>query len=154
MIMADRVIPPPDPEERSGGYERIDHTADIGIRVWGDTRRALFAHAGNALADLITDRRKVCPTHTEQVNVTGIDLTDLFINWLREILFFWTGDTRLVGTVAVTSVADTEMTGWVSMASYDPNCHVIHHDIKAVTYHQIEVRHMPEGWVAEVIFDV
>jgi SHS2 domain-containing protein len=32
--------------------------------------------------------------------------------------------------------------------------HEIRKEIKAVTYHQAEVRQMPAGWTARVIFDV
>jgi SHS2 domain-containing protein len=154
MIMADRVMLPQDPEARSGGYELIDHTADIGIRVRGDTRRALFTHAGLALFDLIADRRRIRPTETRQVKITGIDPSDLLVNWLRELLYFWTGEARLVGSLVITSFAEREMWGTVSTAPYDPGCHEIRHDIKAVTYHRVEVRRMSAGWVAEVIFDV
>ncbi len=153
-MMIDRVMPPQDPEEHSGHYELIDHTADIGIRVWGDTRCALFSHAGLALFDLITDRRQVCSTYTEQISVTGIDLTDLFVNWLRELLFFWTGDLRLAGSMDIISMTDTAMTGNVALALYDPDRHVIRNEIKAVTYHQVSVRRLSERWLAEVIFDV
>ncbi|MCK4436526.1 archease, partial [bacterium] len=34
-------------------YETFDHTADLGIRVFGKTREELFANAGYAMFDIL-----------------------------------------------------------------------------------------------------
>jgi len=135
-------------------YELIDHTADIGIRVWGENQKALFANAGQALFDLITDKKVVEAKNTEQVKVTGTDIIDLMVNWLRELLFLWTGKERLVHSVYIESLSDTEIIGRVMVEPFDSNRHVIRQELKAVTYHQAEVKPVSDGWVAEVIFDV
>jgi len=136
------------------GYELIDHTADMGIRVWGENQKVLFVNAGQAMFDLITDKKMVEAKNTEQVKVTGNDIIDLLINWLRELLFLWTGKERLVHSVYIESLSDTEIIGRVMVEPFDSNRHVIRQELKAVTYHQAEVKPVSDGWVAEVIFDV
>ena len=136
------------------GYELIDHTADMGIRVWGENQKVLFVNAGQAMFDLITDKKMVEAKNTEQVKVTGNDIIDLLINWLRELLFLWTGKERLVHSVYIESLSDTEIIGRVMVEPFDSNRHVIRQELKAVTYHQAEVKPVSGGWVAEVIFDV
>ncbi len=136
------------------GYELIDHTADMGIRVWGENQKVLFVNAGQAMFDLITDKKTVEAKNTEQVKVTGNDIIDLLINWLRELLFLWTGKERLVHSVYIESLSDTEIIGRVMVEPFDSNRHVIRQELKAVTYHQAEVKPVSDGWVAEVIFDV
>jgi SHS2 domain-containing protein len=37
-------------------YEILEHTADIGLRAWGETREALFENCALGLADIL-DRR-------------------------------------------------------------------------------------------------
>ena len=135
-------------------YELIDHTADMGIRVWGENQKALFANAAQAMFDLITDHGMVEADNTEQVKVMGIDIVDLMVNWLRELLFFWTGKERLVHSIHVESLSDTEIIGRVMVDFFDSNRHVIRQELKAVTYHQAEVKPVSDGWIAEVIFDV
>jgi SHS2 domain-containing protein len=40
-------------------FEIFEHTADIGIIVYGETLKALFENAGEAFFDIITDLDKV-----------------------------------------------------------------------------------------------
>jgi len=42
----------------------------------------------------------------------------------------------------------------VGVDDYCPGRHVLKHEIKAVTYHQIQVSETESGWEARVIFDV
>ena len=88
------------------------------------------------------------------MEITGSDIIDLLINWLRELLFLWTGKERLVHSIQVESLSGTAINGRVMVDSFDSNRHLIRHELKAVTYHQAEVKPVSSGWVAEVIFDV
>ncbi len=36
----------------------------------------------------------------------------------------------------------------------DPTRHVLSHEVKAITYHELTVEPTPEGWQAEVIVDI
>jgi SHS2 domain-containing protein len=37
----------------------------------------------------------------------------------------------------------------------DPNRHVMDHEVKAITYHGLQLRREPDGtWLAEVIVDI
>ena len=40
-------------------FEILDHTADIGIIVYGEDLKALFENAGEAFFHLITDMKRV-----------------------------------------------------------------------------------------------
>ncbi|MFM8893617.1 MAG: archease [Planctomycetia bacterium] len=37
---------------------------------------------------------------------------------------------------------------------YDPARHTLAHEIKAVTWHELSVRHAPTGWDASIFVDV
>lgn len=134
-------------------YEWIDHTADIGIRVWGADPKALFTNAGRAMFDLICDDRTDSGDF-EPVIVAGADWVDLLVNWLRELLYFWTGKERLVFGIYVDSLSEKRIVGQVKTGAFDSTRHVLRHEVKAVTYHQANVTQDDKGWVANVIFDV
>ncbi|WP_372677732.1 archease [Desulfosarcina sp.] len=51
-------------------------------------------------------------------------------------------------------ISDTSVSARVSTDRYQPGRHEILHEIKAVTYHQIEVSRTTNGWQAMVVFDV
>lgn len=135
-------------------YETIDHTADIGIRVFGKDAEELFARAGAALFEQITDSGRIAPEKQRHLTVSGIDWPDLMVNWLRELLYLWTGGEQLLVGVEIEKLAEFSLAATVGTVSYNPDYHVILNEIKAVTYHGIDVSQRPLRWEATVIFDI
>lgn len=136
------------------GYRFFDHTADFGIEIFGDDARSLFEEAAKALSDLIAESGT--PGHGRQrtLEVSGQDWADLMINWLRELLYIWNGESQLVRRVEFLTLKKTLLKAMVTSEDYNPEHHEIRNEIKAVTYHQIEVGPFEEGWRARVIFDI
>jgi len=135
-------------------YTLLDHTADLRIRVTGSDMADLFQNAGLALFDLINRADRLGSSEAIEVAVTGEDPADLLVNFLRELLFLWTGNEKLVKMIDVLHISDTAISARVSTDRYRPERHEILHEIKAVTYHQIDVGHKTDGWEATVVFDV
>lgn len=68
-------------------YILIDHTADLGIDVFGSTLPELFTNAAFAMFDIITDLSRVDNTIEYNLEVSGIDKEQLLVNWLTELLY-------------------------------------------------------------------
>jgi len=135
-------------------YTLIDHTADIGICITGDTLTDLFVEAATAMFDQLTDTARLSGAHRKQIEITGIDRPDLLVNFLRELLSFWTIDACLVKNVRIHYINDEHLTADIRFDEYTPETHEILKDIKAVTYHGISVDETDAGWGATIIFDV
>ncbi len=135
-------------------YELIEHTADFGIRVFGDTAKALFENAANALFDVLTDRSRLQACQQTHRVVEGADWEDLLINWFRELLYLWNGRELLLVDAKIQAIAEYRIEARLDLAPYEPAHHVIQADIKAVTYHQAQVKFGPAGWMGQAIFDV
>jgi SHS2 domain-containing protein len=135
-------------------YKRMDPTADCGIQVFGKDLKALFENAGLALFDLIADIRLVKSSSEFPVQVSGSDWADLMVNWLRELLYFWTGKELLVKEIEVMEISEYQLRARIRIDAYHATQHRLNHEIKAVTYHRIQVTHAPTGWEAIVVFDV
>ena len=135
-------------------YRLIDHTADFGIHVFGMDSKDLFANAAFALFDLVTDISAVKGENKKEITVTGSDWPDLMVNWLRELLYLWAGNELLVKSVKIQKITTSEINAILCYDCYDPDRHVVKNEIKAVTYHQIQVTPCPRGWEARIIFDV
>ena len=135
-------------------YEIIDHTADLGIRIFGTSPETLFANAAAALFQIITDSKKLTGTRIQHLQVSGQDWPDLMVGWLRELLFLWNAKELLVKEVQIERLSENDLSATVTVDRYHPDKHPIHTDIKAVTYHQIDVFCNATGWQATVIFDV
>ena len=135
-------------------YRLIDHTADFGMQVFGSDSQELFTNAALALFEMITEMDVLTGRNSCSITVSGVDWADLMINWLREILYLWNGKERLVKSVKILSLSEKNISAIIYFDAYKPDRHLIKTEIKAVTYHQIQVKRSASGWKAQIIFDI
>lgn len=136
-------------------YSFMDHTADFGIRVWGADAETLFENAAGALWELIAGPELVKKTVALDLEISGMDYADLMFNWLRELLYLWTGKAWIGGAAAVREISENHLAARVWGEHFDSGRHLLVNEIKAVTYHQLAVEERSTGgWECRVIFDV
>lgn len=136
-------------------YRIIDHTSDFGLQIFASDLKTLFADTAHAMIDQITDISRLKGLNEYHLHVTGNDRPDLMVNWLREVLYLWTGEEKLVKRARILSLSEYELSAKVKYDTYKSDHHIIKNEIKAVTYHQIQVKSLPdEHWMSQIIFDV
>jgi SHS2 domain-containing protein len=135
-------------------FEILDHTADIGIIVHGENLKTLFENAGEAFFHLITDLRKVKRRVERRVNIEGESLDRLMVDWLSQLLYLHDVENLLFKGFKVDSVGEDGLKATVKGEPFQEGVHVIKTEVKAVTYHQIEVRQENGGWRAQIILDL
>ena len=136
-------------------YNLIDHTADYGIRVFGSDLKTLFENAASAMFDLIVDGRKAHGAKILEIKVMGDDWPDLMVNWMRELLYLWNGKGLIVKHLEIVSISEFKISAIAKVDPYDSSLDQIKEEIKAVTYHQINVEQTGDnGWESTIIFDV
>jgi SHS2 domain-containing protein len=135
-----------------GGFELLEHTADVGIRARGATLEEAFEQATQGLAEVLGALRPG-PGETVAVEVTASDPGALLVDWLNEVL--WLHEVRGhagVAAVRVELVEGDRAAGAVTFSSTDPPAEGTF--VKAVTYHRLRVVRDAGGWLAEVYLDV
>jgi len=135
-------------------YQTFDHTADLGLVIRGASEEDLFANAAFAVFDIITDLGHVESRDTRRIVVEGDSPEDLLINFIREILYLYNGERWLLKELRVTKLGERVLEAEARGEPFDGQKHEICKEIKAVTYHQAQIRKTPDGWTARVIFDV
>jgi SHS2 domain-containing protein len=135
-------------------FEILDHTADIGLIVYGEDLKTLFENAGGAFFHLITDLRKVRRRVERRIEVRGEALERLMVDWLSELLYLHDVENLLFKGFKVESVGEEGLKAIVKGEPFQEGLHVIKTEVKAVTYHRIEVRKENEKWRAQIIFDL
>ncbi len=135
-------------------FRLFDHTADLGVEVFGETETALFAHAALALVALTADLEKIAPLSERHFSVQGEDRAELFVNFLREILYLINGERFLPCEVHFDEFQPGFLRVKIRGESFDAGKQIIFKEIKAVTYHQAKVEQTRKGWKGRVIFDV
>ncbi len=135
-------------------YRIFDHTADLGIEVYGRTIDQLFANASFALYDVMCDMRHVDEREERRIHAEGADWADLLVNFLREILYLFNGEGWLVQSCRIDAIKPYVVTAVVGGEGFDPSRHAVATEIKAVTYHQAAILETATGWKGRVICDV
>ena len=135
-------------------FEILDHTADIGFIVYGENLRVLYENAGEAFFHIITDLRKVRRRVEKRIDIKGESLDRLMVDWLSELLYLHDVENLLFKGFKVDSVGEDGLKAMVKGEPFQEGVHVIKTEVKAVTYHQIEVRQENGRWRAQVILDL
>jgi len=135
-------------------YQTFDHTADLGILVQAESPVALFEEAARALSEQICGPRPFAATGEIRVTITGGDWPDLMINWLRELLYLVNGKHLVFGPVDIQLFTEFNLEAVVPVDSAGCAPHDMFNEIKAVTYHQLQVEPSDGGWLARIIFDI
>lgn len=139
---------------KTPSFTFLDHTADLGIKIHGTDLKNLYEVAGKVLTHLMVGEVPPGKTTPVKISVTGDDLADLMVRWLGEILYLFQGEHLLLTTVCVDTILPSRLEATLETVLFNPKVHEINHEIKAVTYHQIEVADRGDLWESKVIFDV
>lgn len=135
-------------------YLLLDHTADLGIEISGDDPEDLFKRAGKAFLHLIFGDICIQGTDIMEISLSGDDLPDLMVRWLTEILYILEGEHLVTTDIHIDLLSPTTIKARLGVTPFDPLKHEIQREIKAITYHQIEVTQKDLAWKARVIFDL
>lgn len=135
-------------------YKNIEHTGDIGVEVWGQSREELVGNASKALTDTIVDVEKILPKREVEWTVEGDTPEDMLVHQLQEILF------RLDSEGMVFTKFQISMRGLNSYKCLalgeplDRERHGFKTEIKAITYHRLKISEDNDQWKVQIIFDV
>lgn len=135
-------------------YRLMDHTADLGMEVFGRDPWELYTNAADALYDILVQGPTARDCEQRSFTIGGADRADLMVNWLRELLFLWNGRQQVVHRVAIEALSETYLEAKAMTLDYDPDRHHILREIKAVTYHRVAVEQCKSAWRAQIYFDV
>jgi len=139
---------------RGRKFRFLDHTADLGILVYGKDLRELFTNAGEAFFTIITDLQMVRESTERTIQIESSNLEDLMVNWLGELLYLHDVDGLLFKSFSIDELRDGTMRARARGEVFQEERHVIKTEIKAVTYHQIQVKEERGRWRARIIFDL
>ncbi len=135
-------------------YELFDHTADIGIRVWGSSLAELVAPAGEGFYAVIGD--VVTGDRCEEISIdlTGDAPEVLLRDYLAELLILFEQDHRIVSDVSVSRFDGDRLTVRAGTVAVDLGRSTLEREVKAITYHALEIRKVPGGFEATIIVDI
>ncbi len=131
------------------GYEEVDHTADIAIKVWAEDFYSLLIQAARGFYDLVgfeysSDEKFDC-----QIVIQPGSLESTLVDFLSELLFFFEDKSLMF----VEFVFDDRIDGlFIQMLGCKVERPTL--EIKAVTFHNMNILQTKNGFSVTITFDV
>jgi SHS2 domain-containing protein len=144
----------------SARWVTIEHTADLAVEVRASERADLFVAAARALTGLLLGEESGdgeegagAPKLWRDVDLEAPDEASLLVEWLRELLWVHASEGLLFVGAELAKLSETRLAGRVGLAEPSDDSSV-QRELKGVTYHDLEVRRVDDGWYARIVFDV
>jgi SHS2 domain-containing protein len=142
-------------------YRPIEHTADVGLEIYGSTIEELFINSVKGLFHLISPQLevagepKVFPErlHPTVVELTALTQEELLVHWLNEFIYNFFVKGVFPKTIRVVQLKGKNMRAEVEYNKYSKALPVSL-EVKAATYHDLTIRRVDNKYQARVIFDV
>jgi SHS2 domain-containing protein len=141
-----------------GNFKFIPHTADIAVQITAKTMEDLFSMAASALKSAVVEDFKSKNNISYKLNCSAQILEELLVIFLNEINYLYFSKKFIFCQVAELSIkkpADQYMAEAVLMGeNFSLKHHIFKEEIKAVTYHNLEIKNTDEGFSVTIVFDI
>lgn len=129
-------------------YEILQHTADVRLRVTASTLEELFADALRALMEVMHGAA-AGDAQTESLELDSGDVTALLVDFLNEALVRAHVRRRSFTGASFASLTETHVAATLTSVPA-----TFEEDVKAVTYHEADVRRSGDGWTTMLVLDI
>ena len=134
-------------------WELYSHTADMGIRGFGDTMGEAFEAAAVAMVAVNVDPEKIEQKQKIEITCTEQDNELLFIAWLNSLIYEMATRKMLFSKFHVI-IKDGQLTGYAWGEKLDLQKHQPVVEIKGISYSDLKVTQENGKWVAQCIVDI
>lgn len=136
------------------GYRILDHPADLGVEARGNTLAETLEQAARGLMSVIVDPDSVRPVESRSVVIEAGDRQQLLVRWLTEVLYLYDGLKFVPRDFKIERLSSQVLEAQVRGEPFDRLRHTVRLDVKAITYHQLEVRRRGSGHWLQVFLDI
>jgi SHS2 domain-containing protein len=134
-------------------YEYFDVTADVGIDAYGESLDELFENAALAMFGVMCNPARVRPLKKKMVRVSAGDLEGLLREWLTQLLGLKDIYGMMFSKFKVSVDEERLRAKGEAWGEETRDLHEIKTEVKAVTYHMMEVK-KNDAWHARFVLDV
>ena len=135
-------------------YRIIDHTADMGFEVKGDSKEKVFETAALAFFEIMWDTKGRKDSIPEAIEVTGGDIKELMVNFLEEFLYLYDAKGLICTDIKVEKVSKTRLNAMAWLRPFAEKLDQEVLGVKAVTYHQLYIGEKNGRWTARIFLDI
>ena len=139
-------------------YKFLDHTADAAVDVTADSLEELFIASANAWREFISDQQVNKPFKGRIVNIKESTLEILLVSFLTELNYYYQNEKWRMDSIKslkITSENDQyafycELLGTeITPLEFSDQA-----EIKAITYHQMNIKETEGKFSTIIVFDI
>jgi SHS2 domain-containing protein len=134
---------------KKSGFVEIAHTADWALNVWAPDFPALLSEAARGMATLLDQQLKAEPRVERTISVSAGDEESRLVAFLSELLYIAEQEQLGFDRMQI-SVDGKRINAVLEGAPIKSR----RKEIKAVTYHNLNVQHNERGLEVTIVFDV
>ena len=140
------------------GYELLPHMTDAYVQATGATFEQALESAGLALFDIMCDTNSISPTLIDDIEISGADEVTFLYDWLEELLLKFELDGKVYSRFKVNPLKKFKdgLRGSAKLSGepYDRRKHGSKVEVKAVTFHRMEVVQGKSSTTVRFILDL
>lgn len=136
------------------GFTILDHPADLGIAAYGKNLRVAFEQASVGLMSIILELSNIQQRASRNVELSATDYEHLLVKWLSEVLYLYDGEGFVGGKFSISELTPTLLKATVYGELFDHERHITKLDVKAITYHQLQIIEKKEEVTVRVYLDI
>jgi len=138
-------------------FEFLDFaTADIAFKAYGKTLGEAFGNAALAMFEVMFDTSKIKPIEEKKVELEGEDLKSLLFDFLSELLYIFDVEKLIFSNFEVEVRKEGEKYKLKASCKGEKLREGMEAktEVKAVTYHHMEIKKEDNLWIVQVVLDV
>jgi SHS2 domain-containing protein len=133
-------------------YKYFNHTADLGIEVYGKNLEELFINIGRAIFETQISG-KIALKKEIKIEFESESIEDLFIDWCRELIYNFSVHGFIPEKYKI-SIDNLSLKAHLSGDIFNNKKHKIKTEIKNPTYHNFQLKKTSKYYKATIIFDI
>jgi len=135
-------------------YTTFDHTSDLGIEVNATNMEELFINAALALYDQLLHDYQQDPQFQEKINLQATDQELLLHDFLGELLSLFWSEYKIYTNFQIEKLSNIHLDLIADGYQRDSDKLRIKREIKAVTYHQLQIKQIENNYQAKFVLDI
>ncbi len=138
-------------------FEYFDTTADIGIKTKSNSINEAYKNAALATLNIITDINKIKSKITKEIQIESEDEYGLLYDWITELLILLDSERYIASEYEIDIKKENE--NYILKATiigdyYNTDIYNYKTEVKAITYHQMEIKQENSEYTIKFIVDL
>jgi SHS2 domain-containing protein len=135
-------------------FEEISHTSDWALHVWAADLDKLFEESARGMNTLSGTRLEKRPRVHRDLSLNTADVESLLVSFLSELVYI--EEHEHLGFDEIEAKIESGETKSCTLSAVLDGARIVSQEkaIKAVTYHNLQIRQTGLGCEVEIVFDV